>query len=136
MQARKGTHDWRRVGLVCAAVITVTISCAVRGTVLEPTANAPSDRPQLFVANHHWQEVRVYVVHGHVMNRVLVGSLPAGTQKVFTLPRAAYSNEIRLQVVPVGGRTEAYLTQSFLVAGLRVELIIENVLHRSMVYVQ
>jgi hypothetical protein len=123
------------VASVVATVLTVTIGCAANGVTGDPLAEVTDDRPRLTVANRHWQEMRVYLVHGHVSHRTPIGMLHGGMRKAFSLPRAAMGNEVRLLLQPVSGRTEAFLTRPFVVAGPRVELFIENILTRSRVYV-
>lgn len=117
-----------------AAAVATELGCSPVGAGTPGGWGSPPRDPRLAVENHHWREVRVYVVHGRSARR-FVGAVFGGETKTFTLPFATIGETVRILVQPVGARNESYLLPRAITLDRNVRLRIANILRQSLVWV-
>lgn len=96
------------------------------GTTEGPIAN----RATVEVANHHWQDINVYAVHGAM--RVRLGTVTSMRTTEFRLPAVAgMMGRIQLVAAPIGSM-RSYVTEPIMLReGDRIEWSVENPLTLS-----
>jgi hypothetical protein len=117
----------RLVRLVVLALMVGTADGCSRAAATGHSATMP-DRgtARLTVRNHHWEDMRVYVVlNGR--SGIRLGIAPAFGATTFTIPRVVYlPNELRFVAIPLG-HEEPQMTGPIIVeAGAKLDFTIEN----------
>ena len=118
----------RLAGLACG--ILLTSGCAHRTKAADQPPEAETEFV-LNVVNHHWQDVRIYLIGSGQALRI--GTVTAVTEHSFTLPTwmLGSSRIIRIYANAIGG-TGYYQTEAISVQpGQYVELRLETDLTRS-----
>jgi hypothetical protein len=103
--------------------------------VAEDQIACPRVAATLYLTNHNWANVVVYVIHGSA--RDLLGRVPSIESGVFDIPAAMLgsANEIVLVVDPGAG--ESFVTPPIVIRPPHtvIDVTIENVIAYSTVYV-
>jgi hypothetical protein len=126
---------WRRRSRLSLLAITVWLGVACARHQVEANADALPADVLLNVVNHHWNDVRIYLIHDGVEERI--GMVTAVTNASFVLPWRYFASRgtVRLRARAVGDpdyvTTEALLVRS----GQAIEWILETSLARSAVSV-
>lgn len=118
----------RLAGVACG--ILITAGCAHRTKAADETPPAETEFV-LNVVNHHWQDVRIYLIGSGQPLRI--GTVTAVTEHSFTLPSwmLGSSRIITIYANAIGG-TSSYQTEAISVQpGQYIELRLETDLTRS-----
>ena len=119
----------RLAGAACVALLTA--SCAHRTTTDQTPPAEAEPEFVLNVVNHHWQDVRIYLIGSGQALRV--GTVTAVTEHSFTLPSwmLGSSRIIRSYANAIGGSAYYQTDPISVQPGQYVEIRLETDLSRS-----
>jgi hypothetical protein len=124
----------RLVGL-CTLTLMAT-GCARKLVNTDATSADPGNAElALIIENHHWNDVRIYILHDGVRERL--GTVTATSSQSFVIPfrRLGATGTIRLMADPIGGASVLTSESLAVQPGQSITWTLENSLSRSSVMV-